>query len=257
MLDPARATLRFQLDSGRALAAIWLSLGSVAVAEAAARAKPDCVVFDLQHGLWERQALEAAIGLMPAETGIWVRVAENREAAISQALDAGAEGIIVPLVETGREARRAVAACRFPPEGIRSGGGVRPLSGFNRYLEMAGRRTVVAVMIETRKGVKNARKIARTDGLDMVFIGTGDLAISLEQFPAFGLPVLQACREVHEACRRRYLPCGIFTPNPDVAALRTGHGYRMVVAGNDIDVVHKGFAAAVEALRAHSQATDK
>jgi 2-keto-3-deoxy-L-rhamnonate aldolase RhmA len=255
MLDPTRTTLRLQLDSGRTLAALWLAMGSVTIAEAAARAKPDCIVFDLQHGLWERQALEAAIGLMPAGIGIWVRVAENREAAISQALDAGAEGIIVPLVEKGKEARRAVAACRFPPEGIRSGGGVRPLSAFNSYFDMAGRRTVVAVMIETRRGVRNAAKIARTDGLDMVFIGTGDLAISLGEFPAFGLPVLRACAEVHDACKERYLPCGIFTPNPEIAALRSGHGYRMVVAGNDIDVVHKGFAAAVDAFRARPAAT--
>lgn len=257
MLDPTRATLRFQLDSGRTMAALWLSLGSVAVAEAAARAKPDAVVFDLQHGLWERQGLEAAIGLMPPGIGIWVRVGENSEAAISMALDAGAEGVIVPLVETGKQARRAVAACRFPPHGIRSGGGVRPLSGFARYFDMAGHRTVIAVMIETARGVRNARKIARTDGLDMVFIGTGDLAISLGELPAFGLPVLRACAKVHEVCKQRFLPCGIFTPSPEMATLRTGHGYRMVVAGNDIDVVHKGFAAAVEAFRTLSQVAAK
>jgi 2-keto-3-deoxy-L-rhamnonate aldolase RhmA len=179
-----------------------------------------------------------------------VRVAENSDTAIGEALDAGAEGVIVPLVETAKQARRAVRAAHFPPLGNRSGGGVRPLADFAGFFDRARAHTVVAVMIETERGVRNARKIARTPGVDMVFIGTGDLAISVGSFPAFDLAVMRAAGKVHRACRKAWTPCGIFTPNADIAALRRSHGYRMVVVANDIEVVAKGFGDAVKAYEA-------
>ncbi|MEZ5773942.1 MAG: aldolase/citrate lyase family protein [Hyphomicrobiaceae bacterium] len=245
MLTSNRPTLRLKLASGQALPVVWLSMGSVAIAEMAARSGAGAIVLDLQHGLWERRDVEAAIGIAQHHCPVMVRVAENSEAAISMALDAGAEGVIVPLVESARQARAAVAAARFPRTGSRSGGGVRPLQDFNGYFEWARDGVVVAVMIETAKGVRKARKIARTEGLDMVFIGTGDLMISLGAFPDFNLDVMQACARVHRACRQSYVPCGIFTPNAEMAAMRNGHGYRMVVVANDIETVRRGFCDAV------------
>ena len=125
--------------------------------ELAARAKPDAIVIDMQHGLWERAALEAAIGVTPAAVPVLVRVAENSAIAIGTALDAGAEGVIVPLVETAAQARAAVAAARYPPRGARSGGGIRPLAQFADYVAAAGGAIVVAVMIETNKGLQCPR----------------------------------------------------------------------------------------------------
>ena len=80
-------------------------------------------------GLWDRKSLEDTLGIVSRAAPVLVRVAENSPTAIGQALDAGAEGVIVPLIETDLEAAAAVAASRFPPEGTRSGGGVRPLGG--------------------------------------------------------------------------------------------------------------------------------
>ena len=122
MFDPRRPTLRYRLDRGDTLGVAWLSLGSVAVAELAARARPDAIVLDLQHGLWERATMEQAIGAAPSDIPVLVRVAENTPMAIGQALDAGAEGVIVPLVETAKQARKAVEAALYPPRGARSGG---------------------------------------------------------------------------------------------------------------------------------------
>src|SRR5213076_3019406 len=120
--------------------------------------------------------LEHAVGLVSNRVPILVRTAENSAISISQALDTGAEGVIVPLIETDEQAAAAVAAARFPPHGQRSGGGVRPLT---RDYAAANDRTVVGVMIETERAVHNASAIANTKGIDFVFIGTGDLAISL------------------------------------------------------------------------------
>ena len=240
MFDPARATLRYQIDTGRCLGAVWCAMGSAAIVETAARARPDCIVIDLQHGLWERRELEAAIGLVPPDIPVLVRTAENTAFAIGSALDAGAEAVIVPLIETAKQARQAVKAAKYPPHGHRSGGGLRPLADFVRYVAGAD-KIVVIVMIETARGVKNAAAIAAVDGVDMVLIGTGDLALSLETFPAMQHEHSVACADIHRACKAAWTPCGIFTPSLDLARMRRQQGYRLVVVANDADVVARGF----------------
>jgi 2-dehydro-3-deoxyglucarate aldolase/4-hydroxy-2-oxoheptanedioate aldolase len=248
MFVPGRSSLRYRIDRGDRLGAIWLSLGSVALAEIAGRARPDAIVLDLQHGLWERQGIEAAIGAVPPEIPMLARVAENSPFAIGQALDAGAEGVIVPLVETGKQAARAVKAARYPPLGERSGGGGRPLADYVNYHAAAERGIVVAVMIETAKGVRNAAKIAATPGVDLVFIGTGDLALSLGVFPETGGRHEDACRDILAACRAEWTPCGIFTTSADGAANRRAEGYRLVVVADDISMIANGFNRATSAF---------
>ncbi len=240
MFDPSRATLRYGIASGRCLGVVWLAMGSAAIVEVAARSKPDAIVLDLQHGLWERRELEAAIGLVPPEIPVLVRTAENTPYAIGMALDAGAEGVIVPLVETAKQARKAVSAAHYPPRGQRSGGGLRPLADFVSYVDGAD-RIVVIVMIETAKGVENAAGIASVEGVDMVFIGTGDLSLSLGAFPAMHHDHSVACADVHRACNAAWTPCGVFTPSLELAKMRRAQGYRMVVMANDMDLLARGF----------------
>jgi 2-keto-3-deoxy-L-rhamnonate aldolase RhmA len=224
------------------------ALGCVAVAELAARARPDAIVLDLQHGLWDRQAMEAAIGVVAPEIPVLARVAENSPFAIGQALDAGAEGVIVPLIETRKQAMRAVRAARYPPLGDRSGGGARPLADYVDYHAASERGIIVAVMIENTRGLKNAKKIAATEGVDFVFIGTGDLALSLGTFPRMAARHEDACREILDACRRHWTPCGIFTTSADAAAKRRAQGYRLTVVADDISLIGRGLAAATSAF---------
>ncbi len=96
-------------------------------------------------------------------------------------------------------------------------------------------------MIETAKGVKNAEAIAATEGVDMVFIGTGDLSLSIGTFPTMHHDHSVACADVHRACKKAWTPCGIFTPSLEVAKMRRSQGYRMVVTANDMDVLARGF----------------
>ncbi|HRJ68433.1 MAG TPA: aldolase/citrate lyase family protein [Beijerinckiaceae bacterium] len=243
MFDPRRASLRYRIASGRCIGVIWLAMGSAALVEVAARSKPDAIVLDLQHGLFDRRELEAAIGIVPPEIPVIVRVAENSPFAIGMALDAGAEGVMVPLVESAKQARNAVRYAKYPPDGVRSGGGVRPLGDFAEYVEGSD-KIVVMVMIETDKGVKNARDIAAVDGVDMVFIGTGDLSLSIGVFPNIHHDHTIACAAIHAACKKAWTPCGIFTPSLDMAKMRRGQGYRMVVTANDMDILDRGFSKA-------------
>ena len=222
----------------------WFALGSFGILEVALAARPDAVVLDLQHGLFTREGMESAIGLARNAVPTLVRVADATPTAIGQALDAGAEGILVPLVESAAEAAAVVRAAHYPPHGARSGGGVRPLArGFAAYVsEAAG--IVAGVMIETAAGVGQAEAIARTPGIDLLFIGTGDLALSLGCFPEPDERHEAACRRVFEACQAAGVPCGIFTASADEAAKRRAEGYALVVVANDIGVIGGGFAQA-------------
>ncbi len=142
MLTAAADPLSARLKRGETLAVAWLALGSPALAEIALGVGAAGLVIDRQHGLWDRAGVEAAVGISGARPVI-VRTADHSPVEISAALDAGADGVLVPLVETAAEAAAVVSHARFPPAGRRSGGGVRPLAlGFGRYLEAAGHVTV-------------------------------------------------------------------------------------------------------------------
>jgi 2-keto-3-deoxy-L-rhamnonate aldolase RhmA len=239
------------------LAALWMSMGSTAIIELAGVAKADAIVIDMQHGLWDRASLECAVGAVAAGTSALVRVADNTAVCIGQALDTGAEGVIVPLIEDSTEAAHAVAAARFPPQGRRSGGGVRPLAGdFLDYCANANERTVVGVMIETVRGVDNAAAIARTQGVDFVLIGTGDLALSLGGGDGAGARHQDACRIVLQACRDAQIPCAIFTATVDDAIARVREGYALVIAANDIAVLSRGFREAMSRFKSELRIED-
>jgi 2-keto-3-deoxy-L-rhamnonate aldolase RhmA len=242
-------TLRSRLGR-QPLAALWMMMGSTAIIELAGAARADAIIIDMQHGLWDRTSLERAVGAVPAGTSVLVRVAENSEAAIGQALDTGAEGVIVPLIEDGEAAALAVAAARFPPQGRRSGGGVRPLAGgFLDYYATANERTVVGVMIETVRGAGNAAAIARTPGVDFVLIGTGDLLLSIGGGDDGAMRREEACSRILRACRDAGTPCAIYTPTVEGAVVRVREGYAMVVAANDVAVASQGFSEAMRRFR--------
>lgn len=237
--------LKTRLAANEKLGVVWLTLGHASIVEMAARTGADALVIDLQHGLWDRRSLETAVGIAGGAVPTIARVADCSTTAIGSALDAGCDGVLVPLIETREQAEQAVAASRFPPHGHRSGGGVRPLAmGFGTYLERAD-RVAVGIMIETARGVGNVDKIMAVGGLDFVLIGTGDLGISYAAHGKDAEAVEDACRRVKEACAKAGVPCGIFTGNLDKALQRRAEGYGLVVLASDVDVVRDAFDGAV------------
>jgi len=232
----ASASLKDALASRGQLSCIWFSLGSPALVEIALHSHPDVVVIDRQHGLWERSTLESVIGLARHQVPVIVRCVDNSAQSISEALDAGAE-----------QASRAVSSGRYPPVGTRSGGGVRPLLGGFESMKNDAERIAVGVMIETVAGVERVESIAATPGLDYLFIGTGDLALSRGGAAAeqIGLD----CERVLAAAHAHGLPCGIFTVSAADAVQQLANGFDMVVCANDIETARAGFEAANTALR--------
>lgn len=230
------------LRGGKPVRVVWLSLGSVALAEIASEGAPDAIVLDCQHGGWDGAGLAAAIAVAAPATPL-VRVAANLPHLIGDALDAGAKGVIVPLVESAAAAASAVAAAHFPPRGMRSGGGHRALRAFADYVALAATETMVAVMIETRAGLDNAAAIAATPGVDLVFIGPGDLATSI------GRDALEpAIAAVLTAARAAGTPCGLFTSSAD-GPRRIAQGFAFVIAADDISLARDGFAQALTHAR--------
>lgn len=227
--NPVRETLR----SGGAVGSLWLSIGSTIVAELCARAGADAIVIDLQHGVWDYRSLHDAVGLVAPFSAPLVRVRANSYTEIGQALDCGAMGVIVPMVETAAEAEAAVAAAKFPPRGRRSGGGVRPSIEPQRYFAEVNEATFVAVMIETATGLENAAAIARVPDLDCIFIGPFDLSFALGTFPNYDARHKQACLAIRDACRAAKIACGTFALSGEAAAEQVKQGFGLVALTAD------------------------
>ena len=140
--------LRHALAEGVGIA--WFALGSLPLLEIGAQGGADVALLDFQHGLWTKQDAHLAAGLV--QLPILVRVADTSIGRIGEALDSGACGILAPQIDTADQARRVVNAAHYPPRGVRSGGGVRPLSrGFDYNYEHF-RHPVIGMMIEIGRG---------------------------------------------------------------------------------------------------------
>ncbi|MGH6719777.1 MAG: HpcH/HpaI aldolase family protein, partial [Alphaproteobacteria bacterium] len=177
--------IRRRLAAGERLTACWLTLGSPIAAEIVALAGFDAVVIDQEHGPGDPYN---AIMLMQAAGASGVpcllRVASADANVIKRALDTGIDGLMVPMVETAEQALAVVAACRFPPEGMRgiAPGSVRAARyGYDRagFVAARGRDVFVICQVETKATVGRIAAIAAVDGVDMLFIGRNDLASSI------------------------------------------------------------------------------
>lgn len=239
-----------KLRAGGCVGVMWTTLGSPTVAELMVEEGADALVFDLQHGLWTRPTLEAAIGVTRHKAPPLIRTQDDSDFAIGSALDSGALGVIVPMVETAEQAKRIVAAAKYPPQGRRSSGGIRPMIHVKRDLPVTNESTFLAVMIETKAGVENAAAIAAVPGIDMLFIGPFDLSLSTETFPDFGPTHEAAMQQVFQAAKKAGKSCGLFTPNVTLAADRRNQGFQMVVVSYDQDLIQNPSKAALQRFAA-------
>ena len=158
----------------------WIQLGHPAIAEILGNAGFDWIAADCEHtDIGIQGYTDLLRGMYGRGSVPLVRVRENSTMAIRQVLDAGAKGVIVPLVNTAEEARRAVAVARFPPQGIRGFAFFRANDwgvNFDEYAQNANRETVIVVMIETKEAIENIDAILAVDGVDGVLIGPYDMS---------------------------------------------------------------------------------
>jgi 4-hydroxy-2-oxoheptanedioate aldolase len=240
--------------AGQATIGGWLSLANTHSAEMLANAGFDWLCIDLQHGLLDYHDL---LHMLPAisttETTPIVRVAGNDPKEIMKVLDAGAMGVIVPLVNNRAEAAAAVAACRYPPDGIRSFGPIRAaLYGGRGYAQEANHEIACIVMIETKEGIANLEEIVTTPGLGGVYVGPSDLAYAL------GLPPrgdtddplhVATVDRILKACKRHKVPAGIHTGGLEYTKLRLAAGFDFVTLGSDAGFMMQAAATELAAAR--------
>lgn len=203
----------------------------------------DFVCLDAEHSAMDRGTIENLVRAADARgVPALVRVAGNTPELLGGALDAGARGVIVPRVNTAAQARDVLAATRYPPAGVRGAGPGRAArygAGLAGYLATANDDLLVGVQVETQTAVGNAAEIAEIEDLDLVFIGPGDLAVSLDVAPDASGPraakLTDAIGSVIGTCRRRGRAVGMFRPSADdVATWRQAGTSLFVVAADSV-----------------------
>ncbi|SOD98985.1 HpcH/HpaI aldolase family protein [Blastococcus haudaquaticus] len=252
-------TLQALWDAGGAVRGAWCAAPSSVTAEAVASVGYDYVCLDMQHGAI---GYADAVPMLQAVSGRGatpiVRVGANDPAEIGKVLDAGALGVVVPMVGSAEEAARAVAACRYPPRGRRSYGPVRAATVFGSRAVADLEQVVCAVMVETEEGLDRVDEIAGTEGVSAIYVGPSDLALALGLPPAYehdDPAHQQAIERIREACDRHGVIAGIHCDGGAMASRRLQQGFRMVTVVNDLVTLRNGVAAELAAVTAGSGAS--
>ena len=236
----------------------WLSLANAYSAESMASLGFDWVCVDLQHGLIDYADLTHMLPAISTSRAVpIVRVPWNEPYEIMKVLDAGAYGVIIPMVNNRAEAQQAVAACRYPPLGNRSFGPIRAaLYGGRGYAQEANGQIACIAMIETREGIDKMEEIITTPGLDGVYIGPADLGLAL------GLPPIGDTREpVHRAvverilatCRAHGVAAGIHTSSLEYTQEYLRLGFHFVTLGSEAGFMSQAAASALSKARGTQQ----
>lgn len=238
----------------------WLAIPSGYSAEILGHQGYDAVTVDLQHGMIDfasALAMLQAISSTPAVP--LVRVSDDTPAQIMRLLDAGAYGIICPMISTAEQAQRFVSACRYPPQGTRSFGPARGLLyGGADYPAHANKEILTLAMIETREGLANLDAILATDGLDGVFIGPNDLSLTLTgaaSAESTHPDMLAAVERVVSRCREKNKIAGIFCTSGAAAARRIAEGFSFVTPANDVMQLGRASREAVALARGNTVPT--
>lgn len=248
--------VKAKLARGEATVGSWTMIGHPAVAEILAQAGFDWVVLDVEHGSmdWPR-VLPQVQAVQGQSCAAICRVPINSPEHFKWALDLGTEGVMVPWVRTADDAKAAVAAAKYPPEGIR-GVGVCRAHGygarFGPYVETANDETLVILQIEHIDAVNNIEEICTVPGIDVVFIGPYDLSGSMGLMGQIHHPdVEDAVSRVFEAARRAGIAPGLLIaePEPDEIARRIDAGFKFIAVGLDTLMLVRGAQALVSQWR--------
>ncbi|OAK53628.1 HpcH/HpaI aldolase family protein [Rhodococcoides kyotonense] len=218
----------------------WSVIDSPVSTEWLAHVGWDYIALDLQHGLIGYSGMLAGLTAIDAANGPagMIRVEANDATAIGRALDAGAAGVIVPLIDTAEDAAAAVSAATYPPAGIRSYGPMRSQLRIGPTPADANRDTVVLAMIETPQGLENVEKICAVPGLDGVYVGPSDLRLAVGGASPSDTSVDEAFEaalvRVQKAAAAAGIAAGIHTPSGDVATRRLAEGYTLATVASDL-----------------------
>jgi 4-hydroxy-2-oxoheptanedioate aldolase len=231
-----------------------LSLGSILAARFLARAGWAWLTVDVEHSLVGWETTTHMLGAI-ADAGCTalVRVPSNRHENIKRALDNGAHGIVVPMVNSRAEAEAAVAATRYPPAGNRSvGGSVHALNFAGtaaEYYAHANEEVLVVLQCEHITAVENADTIFSVPGIDVIYVGPNDLAASMrspEGRPPSGEATAQANKHILATCRKYGVAAGYHCMSGEEARHRIEEGWQFLAVGSELRMMLEGSSAALD-----------
>lgn len=233
----------------------WLATSSSLMAEMMAQQDFDAITIDMQHGVADySDALAMLQAMSSTDKTPFVRVPWNDPSIIGRVLDAGAYGIICPMVNSAEECQAFVEACRYYPHGGRSVGPIRAgLYGGADYVAKANETIITMAMIEHKDGVANLDEILSTPGLDSIFVGPSDLAVSMGHTPGFDPKwedVLEAIALIAERCKAHGVVPGIHVGSVEYGQKMRALGYRFQAYLSDFRMAQMGFAKAMPHFRA-------
>ncbi|WP_419898270.1 HpcH/HpaI aldolase family protein [Roseomonas sp. USHLN139] len=236
---------------GRAVVNGWLAIPSGFSAEVMAQSGFDSLTVDMQHGVQDYLSAVACFqGMQPHGVTPMVRVPWNEPGIIGKVLDAGAMGLICPMVNTAEQAAALVSACRYPPEGTRSFGPIRAgiYGEAGSYFDTANKDIAVLPMIETKQALDNLEAILDTPGVDGIYVGPSDLGLSLGLAPKLDREepeVLKIYERLLKETGKRNQAVGIHNGSAPYAKRMIGMGFKLVTIMNDSGLMLTAARAAV------------
>lgn len=245
--------LKTAWNNGEATLGLWASSPDPNGAEVYSGLGYDYINVDMQHGLVDySDAVQLFRALTTTDSVVTCRVPWNEPGIIGKVLDAGARGVIIPMVNTAEQAAAAISACRYVPEGARSYGPIRAAREFGAdYFEKANTEIVCVPMIETVEALENLDSILDVPGIDAVYVGPADLSISLGFPPGTDTadPAFQdALSTIVDGCKKRGIAPGIHA-TPAWAPKRLEQGFQMVTVTSDLAALASGASAALKSTR--------
>lgn len=246
-------TLKQAWQDDKVTLGMWLSTGSHLAAEHLGATDFDYINIDMQHGLVDyTEALYTLSAMQRIEATPTVRVPWNEPGIIGKVLDAGAMGVIIPMVNSVAEAEQAVAACRYAPAGSRSYGPARAAMALGADYASTANDTVLCIpMIETVQAVEDIDNILDVPGIDAVYVGPADLSITLGLPPGSDQEAQSfndALAAVVAACNKRGITPGIHSTQA-LAPKRVEQGFRMITVTSDLLAMISGAKAALRQAR--------
>ena len=233
----------------------WLAIPSAFSAEMFSQAGWDSVTVDMQHGVQDYLSCVACFqGMQPSGVTPMVRVPWNEPGIIGKVLDAGAYGVICPMVNTVEEARALVQYSKYPPKGTRSNGPIRAgaYGSSGTYQKTANDEILVIPMIETKQAVENIGAILDVEGIDGIYIGPSDLSFSYGLEPKLDVEdpfILGIYDTLLAECGKRGIAAGLHNGTAEYANRMIGKGFKLVTIANEVGLMVAAAKQAVKVAR--------
>lgn len=249
--------MKHKIHAGEKVLGMFLSeIGAPNLIRLMQAAGVDFVIVDCEHGYFDFSQV-AAIAAVGSGIGfpVIVRVPHISRECVQKYLDAGVDGLLVPMLETREQAEELVRLGKYAPEGARGISTMRPHSNYNpgdlvAYTEKANRRTMFFAQIESKKGVENAGEIASVPGLDGFFIGPNDLACDMGQTGQFNTAAMDAAiGSVVAAAKDHGIPCGIIASSAAFLRKWEERGMTMFSCDSELGLLKKGIQAMIQNVK--------